>query len=301
MKRKWMALLLMAVLLLSLAACGDDENADAEAAEDPEAAADAAPEPLTYDLEGIQVEALPASDTVPAPRQLSVYTYENLPQTGAELVAGYAETLTDSGFSFIDDGLVRAETPALDTETGMVRLGKKAVFPEPEPVEGEEEKAEGEEAGGEETETEPPRPDQVVVLQLDWTAETCTVTTELVEGRLTDPPDPAEEAAAVAAEAMTNQELEDYVRTLSPSVFGLEGASMEEYRVYINTGMVTVDEIPCQRLEIFHIDEESGTNEVAGSYFMSSNGEYLYHYDLLDGTITELEVPPREEPEAGEG
>ena len=128
------------------------------------------------------------------------YRYEGLSGAGT-LVSAYTAVLTspDLGFDIVDEALCRADAPDFSAESGDVNLAHR-----------------GAEAG------------KVMRLQLTWAAGTCTVVTDAPEGEITDPPAP---------EGMTMEEALDYVRGLPPALLGLEGSSMEDYRIYALDGM----------------------------------------------------------------
>ena len=136
------------------------------------------------------------------------YRYEGLSGAGT-LVSAYTAVLTspDLGFDIVDEALCRADAPDFSAESGDVNLAHR-----------------GAEAG------------KVMRLQLTWAAGTCTVVTDAPEGEITDPPAP---------EGMTMEEALDYVRGLPPALLGLEGSSMEDYRIYALDGMALIDGIPC--------------------------------------------------------
>lgn len=299
MKRNWIAAALAALLLLALAACGDDEEAPAA----PEEAVPP-PEPFSYAVEGLKVDAMPVEDTEEmTERHPSIYTYPALDDPAAAAKA-YTESLTAAGYSVVDEALVRTDAPDFSLPEGQLRLAKRAVFPAPEPEEGEdaedEAKDEEDDEAKDEAETpeedaapEAPPPDQVVLLQLDWYEQTCVVTLEVAEGTVTDPP-PTEQELEAQRGGMTPDELEDTINAMSPAVFGLEGTSMAEYHVYVGSATVLVDSLQCVRVDVYAYDVPGSTNSIAGTYFMTPSGSHLYQWDQENDSITELTLPESE-------
>ena len=87
------------------------------------------------------------------------------------------------------------------------------------------------------------------------------------------------------------QEALDYLQGLNPADLGLNGDSMESYRIYATDGTVMVDGNACMRVEIYDRSGKDGTNEFAGTYLMSADGLHLYRLDEEARTVTELEMP----------
>lgn len=125
----------------------------------------------------------------------------------------------------------------------------------------------------------------VYSLQLDWDETTCTVVVDTPEGRVHNPP--SEDQSGPVSAGLTV----DGFRELDPSVLGLPGASMDEYTVYVQDGMLLVYGNTCVRISVYAQNANTGTNEVAGSYFLSADGQHVYRYDVADNSVEELEIP----------
>ena len=197
----------------------------------------------------------------PAVPTAVTYRYEGLSSPGT-LASVYTTlmTLDDIGFSQVDEELVRIKEPeALAVEAGSVRLAKNA-----------------------------PEDGKAMSIQLEWTEEICTVTADLVDGRVKNPPEPV---SPMGPMGMSADQIMDYIGTLNPSVLGLEGATMEEYDLLMQDGSVLIDGNPCVRVNAYRIDSETGTNEIGGNYFLSLDGSHLYRLDVASNSVTELDLP----------
>lgn len=189
------------------------------------------------------------------------YRYEGLSSPGT-LAEVYITLMTqeDVGFSQVDGELTRIkepEEPAL--ESGIVRLAKNA------PEEG-----------------------KAICLLLDWTEELCTVTMDLVDGRVKDPPEPVTPAGPMA---MSADEMIDYMGSLPPSVLGLEGSTMDDYDLLMQDGSVLIDGNPCVRINAYQTDSQTGTYAIGGNYFLSLDGAHLYRLDVASNSVSELPLP----------
>ena len=179
------------------------------------------------------------------------YRYEGVSDAGT-LVSAYTALLTspDLGFDIVDGALVRADAPDFSAVSGDVNLAHRAA-----------------------------EADKVMLLRLTWAAGSCTVVTDAPEGEITDPPAP---------EGMTMEEALDYVRGLPPSLLGLEGSSMEDYRIYALDGMALINGIPCIPVSVYRTAEDTDTNVVEGSFFLSSDQSRIYRLDTATGTVEEV-------------
>lgn len=207
------------------------------------------PEPQEPDSEdgAGEPEEAPSQETADA----VTYRYEGLADSKA-LIAAYTMLMDtkDTGFTVVDQNLVRTDAPDFEAEEGTVRIARR-----------------GAEEG------------KVMSILMTWTQGSCTVTTDTPEGEISDPPEP---------EAMTVSEVADYVHTLSPSTFGLAGDSMQSYNVYVIDGTVLVDGVACIRLNVYRDDGEAETNEVAGNYFLSADRRHIYRLDVETGEVMEM-------------
>ena len=79
-----------------------------------------------------------------------------------------------------------------------------------------------------------------------------------------------------------------YVRGLPPALLGLEGSSMEDYRIYALDGMALIDGIPCIPVGVYRTAENTDTNVVEGSFFLASDQSCIYRLDLDTGTVEEV-------------
>lgn len=194
------------------------------------------------------------------------YRYEGYADQ-KELLMAYAAFMTapDVGFSFVDESLVRlkeGQHPIMTTHRGIVTLARNAV--------------DEADAG------------KAMTIQLEWTDTNCFVTVDTPEGRVTDPPPPP---TANASTAMTLMEAMDFVNSLDPADLGLPGSSMEDYTIYAMDGAVMIDNIPCMHINVYD-NHASGTNVVAGQYFMSADGQHIYLLHPDSNTVEELDALP---------
>lgn len=185
------------------------------------------------------------------------YRYEDLLSPGT-LATIYTTLLTaeDVGFSAVDEELIRQDLPELSVEAGSVFLGKNV----------------------------PEETGKAVTIWMEWSAELCTVTAELTDGSVRNPPEPVLRPALSAGEVL------DYFNSVSPSLLGLPGSSMEEYDVYLQDGSVLIDNYPCVRVNAYQVDSQTGTNEIAGNYFISLDGQHVYRLDVASDSVEELRM-----------
>ena len=208
----------------------------------------------------LEEQEAPVEEDAPEPTAVT-YRYEGLSSPGT-LASVYTTLLTaeDVGFSQVDGELTRIKEPeALAVEAGSVHLAKNA------PEEG-----------------------KALSIQMDWTEEICTVTADLVDGTVRNPPEPASPARPAALSA--DQAL-DYIKSLDPAVLGLEGDSMEGYELLLQDGSVLIDNNPCVRINAYRQDSQTGSNEIGGNYFLSLDGEHLYRLDVASNSVEELDTP----------
>lgn len=213
----------------------------------------------TVYLEEQEVPAAAGEDGEKPPEPTAVtYRYEDLSSPGT-LASVYVTLLTaeDVGFSQVDEELIRIKEPEeLAVEAGSVHLAKNA-----------------------------PESGMALSIRMDWTEELCTVTADLVEGRVKNPPEPAAPAGLMS---LSEDEMLDFMESLSPSVLGLEGTSMDSYDLLVQEGSVLIDNNPCVRINVYQIDSRTGTNTIGGNYFLSLDGSHLYRLDVANNSVEEL-------------
>ena len=197
------------------------------------------------------------------------YRYENVADPKG-LMSAYAGLLTQeaAGFSVVDKTFQRMDLP--DFEGKATSEGQEAV-PAAKSV------LLARNSGGDDG--------LVYSLQLDWDETTCTVVVDTPEGRVHNPP--SQDQSGPVSAGLTV----DGFRQLDPSVLGLPGASMDEYTVYVQDGMLLVYGNTCVRISVYAQNASTGTNEVAGSYFLSADGQHVYRYDVANNSVEELEIP----------
>lgn len=204
--------------------------------------------------EGEKTEA--ASDVEFTPM---LYTYQDL-TNARSLVAAYTALMTteDAGFFVVDDTMTKTAAPSFDGETpptsGTVQLARNT-----------------------------PEGGLVQSLTLDWSEGTCTVAVELPEGNVKDPAPPP------GSSDRTVTQVVESLRELPPSVLGLEGETMDDYRIYTQDGIAWVDDIPCLRMSVYRM-EEGGINEIAGHYFLSTDGLHVYKLNVGTNQVVELDI-----------
>lgn len=192
------------------------------------------------------------------------YTYQEL-LNARSLVAAYTTLMTseDAGFSTVDDTMTKTDPPAFGGETpptsGSVLLARNA--PETEGVEAR----------------------LVQTLTLEWSEGNCTVAVELSEGHVREPAPPEGSSGSNVTKVV--ESLQD----LPPSVLGLEGDSMDDYRIYTQDGIAKVNGNPCLRMSVYKITDGGG-NEVAGHYFLSTDGLHVYKLDVATNNVVELDI-----------
>ena len=212
------------------------------------------------ETEDAETEDAETEEEPPVPTAVT-YRYEGLSSPGT-LASVYTTlmTLDDVGFSQVDEELTRIKEPEeLAVEAGSVHLAKNA-----------------------------PEDGKAMSIQLEWTEEICTVTVDLVDGRVKNPPEPT---SPMGPMGMSADQIIDYMQSLNPSVLGLEGSTMEGYDLLMQEGSVLIDGNPCVRVNAYRINSQTGTNEIGGNYFLSLDGTHLYRLDVASNSVTELDLP----------
>jgi hypothetical protein len=182
----------------------------------------------------------------------TVYTYSGLSSPG-QTSADYAALLTgaDAPFSVVDDDCVQTDAPDYTQEEGSVCLARDAA-----------------------------QDGTVCFLKLEWDLDTCTVTAVTREG----------EVAAAGEGRLTMLGALDYLSSFDPADLGLEGSSMDEYRLYALDGAVFVDGMPCLRVKVCSADSARQFNQIVGNYLITGDKRHLYSLDEITGAVEELHV-----------
>ena len=172
------------------------------------------------------------------------YVYSGL-SSMTDTLASYVQALEEDGCSPIDTNGVVKELPDFSVSSGSVSMGKDT----------------GD--GG------------VFQLQIAWEGDTCTITpVYAAELRITQP----------SVQALTVSEAIQRLKSCTPALLGLSGASMEEYEVYAEEGLVLVDSSPCLQLNVY----SSTPRQYRGCYLMTVDGAHLYQLDRDASQVTEL-------------
>jgi len=184
------------------------------------------------------------------------YHYREMEDPSA-LAARYIGVLrTEQGFEPVDEqNRQLVEEPDLETMIGSMILARKI-----------------------ETGDDSRKLFRVVV---GWSEYSVAVQVSEADGRILPPPepepDPADEPSAGGAKQPTSMtEQLDYFNELNPEKLGLVGNDMHDYAVYPQQGWVLVDGISCREIVVYSEDASDGTNVYMGTYFLSSDLEYLF-------------------------
>lgn len=248
--------------------------------------------PKEYSVAGQSIPAL----TVPeggnmAETDEKIYAYEGVESSG-DVAKSYVTQLTgaDGGFVIVDETYTQVSVPDFGTEEGGVLLAKDAdgeTEEESEEVTSEvssqASQTEEQETTSQEESADQEPEDWLITVQVDWAPEECIITTSKVAGTITYP----EVDSVSVIPAMTEEELVNYVKSLSPADLGLEGDSMESYRVYTITGNVYVDGRQCSRVQVYSRDNPSETNHFEGLYLISGDGR-IYRMDPDTDAVTPI-------------
>lgn len=210
----------------------------------------------TYSIEEESVPALPKEENLEmSSTDPDTYAYIGFEDAGGS-VAKYVDSMTaeENGFAVVSQKYTATEKPDFTQEKGEVYLAKDAA------------KAE----------------EKLVVLKLDWSPNICTV-----QVSIQDAPD---QPVSSETQGLTHVDAATQIQSLSPSVLGLSGDSMEEYRVYIRNGLVMANNELCLWVEIYTTETAAGTNAPAGTYYLSRDGKRLYVLDRADNSVKALQM-----------
>jgi hypothetical protein len=295
---RWELILLVALFSL-LSGCKKGDG-DAEATGDP------GPEEYQFGEEtvvalGATVEEFPAEGSYE--ESLVTYTYRGL-SDGKAACSGYIAALMaeEEPFVAVDEELYQTGTPSLTEEEGTVYMARACVNEDSEEdaeseddaeesseedSESEDEVEENPEESSEVVPEETAEENRVCLVQLDWTADSCTVTLRYQEGIIQQRPVETDTSSG-GGSSMTLATAIDYIKSFNPADIGLEGTSMEEYQIYALDGVILVDDTPCLHLKAYRSDNPQQTNQVAGNFLLTGDKQHLYSLDEVNGVVTTI-------------
>lgn len=187
----------------------------------------------------------------------------------AALAARYITFLRteEQGFVPIDgENRKLAEEPETDLLWGTVILGKAA--------------AENEEAGK-----------RILRVIVGWSEYAVAVQVAYVNGSILPPivPKEEEEKTEAAPKPTDIAEQVEYFNSLDPQQLGLEGSDMREYMVFPRQGWVMVDDVSCREISVYRQDEQTATNVLVGTFYLSSDLTQIYK-KTGDEQITPVQI-----------
>lgn len=126
---------------------------------------------------------------------------------------------------------------------------------------------------------------QLFQVAVGWSeAGRLTAKVSLMEGAIVEPePEPEEETKPASMEEQLEQ-----LTGMSPQELGLEGESMEDYRIFPIDGFVQVGEVTCRRFNIYEVRQPEGVPVIIGTYLVSSDRQSVYKLDPETELVTKL-------------
>lgn len=189
-------------------------------------------------------ETQESSDDTPDLESAEVYQYSGLEDTGA-LVERYVADLEEQyDCAVVTVAAVRTTPPDFSQPEGIVLVGKNSE----------------DEAG-------------VLLLNLDWTENACTVTRTFQQGLMISDPEP-----------LTLLDAVELIQNHTPASLGLPGEKMSHYHVWAEEGLVMVDGTQCIQVDVYTEPEHA----LAGTYLVAVNGGALYRLDRDTRQVTSL-------------
>lgn len=223
------------------------------------------PEEVDKEPEEEPTEETADTETESHPLTVAVtYHYEGIPALLSRVIL-YCQLLTaeDFGFVPVDEAMMEAELPVFEELTvNSVHLVR--------PITVDASGAAVKEA-------------TLFSLQISWDEEKCIVTVGQIAGKIVKP-----QSEISYRPPLTINTAVDYFYSCHPSELGLPGESMEVYQVLPLDGAVLVGTTPCLRINVYAIDEKTGTNVIAGQYLLSDDGTTIFHINA-EGNIVELQ------------
>ncbi len=229
--------------------------------------------------EGTQPDPAADPDT---DHETTVYTYHKLPEGGLT-VEGYVETMTaqEIGYLLVNAAGKPAEPPDYTALEGHLILARLD-----------------------------PSTKTILRLGISWAEDSCTVKVSRLDERhssYVNMANPQRQQGEVGhrgegtsavpevppgvSSMLSAEEAVAFIQKLHPSVLGLSGENMDQYRVYFMDGKAMVDGKPCMRLEVYGISDPEGSNAFAGFYLLTSTCSNLYRLDRATNEVTELTLP----------
>ena len=123
-------------------------------------------------------------------------------------------------------------------------------------------------------------PDLLITVRITWSEGQCVVTADEEEGVITSPP-PEPPAYSIGI-----REAESQIRSMTPAELGLSGASIEDYEIFSEDIVETVDDMAYIKLNLY---DAKPPYAFAGSYLMAVDGKRLYRLDATTGELVELD------------
>lgn len=112
--------------------------------------------------------------------------------------------------------------------------------------------------------------DGMMELSIAWDEQSCSVTPSFTEGK----------SVTNTQEPMTLKEILDFFSTISLQYLGLDPNG--SYSVIPEDGIVMVDGSPCICLDVYYSD----THQIAGTYIVSQQCDYVYRLDRSNNTVS---------------
>ena len=126
---------------------------------------------------------------------------------------------------------------------------------------------------------------QLFQVAVGWAeAGRLTAKVSLVEGSLVQPePEEEEEPEPASMEEQLEQ-----LTGMTPQELGLDGESMESYRIFPIEGFVQVGDVTCRRFNIYEVRQPEGVPVIVGTYLISSDRQNVYRLDPETELVTKL-------------
>ena len=198
------------------------------------------------------------------------YTYRySETQNPAKLAENYVSVLRgeEQGFILTDEeNRMVEEEPDFESLTGTVILEKAVAS---------EEDAEA--------------ANQIFRVIVAWSEYSVAIQVSHREGEILPPLKPESDNADGESGPTAMSEQMEYFTSLSPSLLGLPGDSMEEYRIYPVEGWVRVNGVSCRQMNVYLLDLPENTNTFLGTYYLSSDLQELY-MKTSTGSITQVDL-----------